>query len=213
VLNDPRLTPGSPIDLDLSRTVELLQTDVPRLARDSPHVHGFGNPHYWLDPENARPMTAAILDALARLAPDARPRLEANRARFLAEFDAGLSRWERAKVPCRKTRVVVAHATWPYFARHFGLAVAAVERSPGVPPSPASLAALITRMRETGVDLILAGPSSPTNLATRLAGRTGARVGTLVASVGADPEANDDITLSEVNIRRLTTVVGNRAPR
>ena len=213
-LNDPRLAPGRPGYLDLSRTVELLQTDVPRLAGASPHVHGFGNPHYWLDPENARPMTAAILDALARLAPGARPELEANRARFLADLDAGLARWHQAMARYRKTRVVVMHDTWPYFARRFGLVVvAAAEPSPGVPPSPASLARLITRMRETGVDLILAESSSPANLAAQLAGRTGARVATLVASVGADPDARDYLTLFEVNIRRLITVLGDKAPR
>jgi hypothetical protein len=43
------------------------------------HVHGFGNPHYWLDPENARPITERIQGALARLSPADAALFEANR--------------------------------------------------------------------------------------------------------------------------------------
>ncbi|MBI3634742.1 MAG: zinc ABC transporter substrate-binding protein, partial [Candidatus Rokubacteria bacterium] len=91
---DPRLGAGGPRNLDASRGIDLLQTETPRLReRGDTHVHGFGNTHYWLDPENARPMTAAILDALARLAPGERSVFDANRRRFLERLDAGLARW------------------------------------------------------------------------------------------------------------------------
>src|SRR5881296_2530199 len=60
-LGDGAPAPGGPRDLDLSRSITLLQTETPRLRADTaPHQHGFGNPHDWLDPENARPMTVAI---------------------------------------------------------------------------------------------------------------------------------------------------------
>jgi ABC-type Zn uptake system ZnuABC Zn-binding protein ZnuA len=92
------------------------------------HVHGFGNPHYWLDPENARPMTERIQAALGALAPADAAVFAANRARFLQGLDAGLVRWRSALAPYAGTRVVVAHESWPYFARRFGLTV--------VPPPP-----------------------------------------------------------------------------
>ena len=47
--------------LDVSKSVRLLQTETPRLRVERrAHVHAYGNTHYWLDPYNARPITAAM---------------------------------------------------------------------------------------------------------------------------------------------------------
>src|SRR5262249_20791863 len=189
---------------------ERLRAEPPRRGGAAAgHVHGFGTPPSWLDPENARPMTAAILEALAGLVPAERTGLEANRRRFLAALDAGLARWTAALAPWRGTRVVVVHESWPYFARRFGLVVvAAVEPTPGVPPSPAHLAALTGRMREAGVALVLAEPYSSAAVVGQVAARGGARAVTLIPSVGGDPEARDYVALFDVNVRRLTAALG-----
>ncbi len=206
---DPRLVPGSPHYLDASRTVELLQTETPRLReKGAAHVHGYGNTHYWLDPENARPITAEILESLARLAPADRAVFEANRRRFLERLEARLAGWLRLMAQYRGTRVVTVHDTWPYFARRFGLVVVAtVETTPGVPPSPSTLAALTQRMREAGVKLLIAEPYSNEAVVRQVASRSGARVVTLAPSVDADPAARDYLELFEVNIRRLDSAL------
>jgi len=192
-------------DLDASRAVTLLGTETPRLRADArPHVHAFGNTHYWLDPENARPITARILEALAALAPADRGGFEANRARFLADLDRRMERWRRRLGPHAGARVVVVHDTWPYFARRFGLTiVAAVEEKPGVPPSPAYLGTLMERMRQTGVRVVIGEPGAPAALLRRIGDGTGARVVTLAPSVGSDPEARDYLALFDVNVERL----------
>jgi ABC-type Zn uptake system ZnuABC Zn-binding protein ZnuA len=206
---DPRLVRGSPHYLDTSTDIALLQTETPRLReKGAVHVHGYGNPHYWLDPENARPMTAAILEALVRLIPADRPHFEANRRRFLDRLDAGLARWLAAMAPYRGTRVVVMHDSWPYFARRFGLVVvAAVEPTPGVPPSPATLAALTPRMREARVALLIAEPYSSESIVRQIAARSEARPVTLAPSVGADPAVRDYLAIFDVNIGRLTAAL------
>jgi ABC-type Zn uptake system ZnuABC Zn-binding protein ZnuA len=209
---DPRLVPGSPHVLDTSRNIALLQTETPRLRESgAAHVHGYGNPHYWLDPENARPMTADILESLVRLVPDARTVFEANRQRFLERLETSSSRWLQAMAPHRGTRVVVVHDSWPYFARRFGLVVVAtVEATPGVPPTPSVLASLPQRMREAGVALLIAEPYSNESVVRQIASRSGARAVTLVTSVGADSEVSDYLALFDVNIRRLTAALGAR---
>ena len=211
-LGDTRFAPGGPSDLDASRGIALLETETPRVRGErGVHVHAFGNPHYWLDPDNARPITASILDALARLDPGARPALEQNRARFLADLDARLVGWTRAMAPYRGTRVVVVHESWPYFARRFGLVVvAAVEPTPGVPPSASSLASLIRRMKDAGIRLLIAGPDSDGGMVDRVASASGARAVVLVPSVGGDPEARDYLSLFDLNIRRLTRALAAR---
>jgi ABC-type Zn uptake system ZnuABC Zn-binding protein ZnuA len=208
---DRRLAPGSPRYLDTSKGVALLQTETPRL-RDTGgvHLHSYGNTHYWLDPENARPMTADILEALAGLATGDRPLFEANRRRFLERLDAGLARWLHLMAPYRGTRVVVVHDSWPYFARRFGLTVvAAVETTPGVPPTPSALAALPQRMRAAGIPLLIAEPYSNESVARQVASRGGARAVVLVSSVSADPAAGDYLALFEVNIRRLAAALAD----
>lgn len=205
-----RAVPGTaPRDVDASRAVALLDADTPRLRADRrPHVHAFGNTHYWLDPENARPITARIAETLGDVRPADRAIFAANRERFLRDLDARLVRWRAALRPYAGTRVVAAHDTWPYFARRFDLAVVAtVEEQPGIPPSPRYLGALITRMKEAGVTTILAEPGAPAAVLARVAAGTGARVVALAPSVGADPEATDYLTLFDVNVRRLAAAL------
>jgi len=70
--------------LDASKNVRLIQTHTPRLrAERRAHVHAFGNTHYWLDPANARAITADIRDALAKLSPPDAQTFDANRGGFI----------------------------------------------------------------------------------------------------------------------------------
>lgn len=203
-----RLKASAPI-VDASRGVRLLQTETPRLrAERHAHVHAFGNTHYWLDPHNARPITASILEALTKLSPADRPRFEASRNDFLKKLDSGIERWTAALAPYRGSKVVVIHDTWVYFADRFGLAiVAAAEPHPGVPPSPAELAALFKRMREAGVKVVIADPHSSPSLVRQISERSGAKAVTLLPSVGGEPAANNYVSLLDVNVKRLASAL------
>jgi ABC-type Zn uptake system ZnuABC Zn-binding protein ZnuA len=205
-VGDSRFGAGSANYLDVSRSIELLQSETPRLRADKGvHLHGFGNTHYWLDPVNARPMTAAIFEALARLDSASGGYFEANRRRFAGELDTRIKRWLKAMEPYRGAKIVVTHESWPYFARRFGLdIVASVEPTPGVPPSAAYLAELTRRMQEAQIKILIAEPYSNFSLANQVAARGGARVVTMIPSVGGDPEARDYLSLFDVDIKRFT---------
>jgi ABC-type Zn uptake system ZnuABC Zn-binding protein ZnuA len=189
--------------LDASKDVKLLQTATPRLrAERAVHVHAYGNTHYWLNPDNALPITAAILAALAELRPAERQVFEANRAAFLSRLDGKIAEWEKALAPHRGTKVVVVHDSWAYFAERFGLQiVAAVEPNPGIPPSPAELAALFQRMRESGVHVLIAEPSANPALVRQIVEKAGARAVTLSTS------GFDYIALFDENVKRLSAVL------
>jgi len=211
-VGDSRFLAGGPNVLDCSRGIDLLQAETARVRPGSgEHVHGFGNTHYWLDPENARPITAAILEALARLAPGERSNFASRRGDFLKRLDEGIARWTRALGPFRGTQVVVFHESWPYFARRFGLQiVAAVEPAPGVPPSPAYLSSLTKQMKEANVRLLIAEPYSSAALVSRVASLSGARAVTLVPSVGGAPEARDYLALFDLDVGRLADALRAR---
>ena len=191
--------------LDLSRNVRLLQTETPRLRVErQSHVHAFGNPHYWLDPENAKAMVISICMGLSKLDVADRIIFEANRDAFIRQIDTRMSSWKKALAPYTGTRIVVVHDTWIYFADRFNLSiVAAAETTPGVPPSPAELAKLYSRMREAKVRLVIADPNSNESLIRQIGTHGEARVVALAPSVGADPAAIDYFSLIEMNIDRL----------
>ena len=189
--------------VDASRSVKLLQTQTPRLRADrQAHVHAFGNTHYWLDPDNAGPITASILAGLAAQDPAAQDTFEKNRQAFLARLNDRIVAWDAALKRLRGTKVVVVHDSWAYFAERFGLnIVAAAEPTPGVTPSPAELAALFKRMREANVGLLITDPHSNPSLVQQITERGGARSVTLL------PSAADYVGLFEENVRRLSAVI------
>ena len=100
--------------------------------------------------------------------------------------------------------LVAYHNSWPYFARRFRLDfVGFIETKPGVPPSPAHLA---------GDHPHHAGARRPDRRARAaraerdvafVAGKAGASVVTLAASVGALPQAGDYIALFDANVEAL----------
>ena len=72
-----------------------------------------------------------------------------------------------------------------------------MEPHPGIPPSPAELAALFEGMREAGIRLVIAEPHANPALVRQIAEKWGARPVTLLAS------GTDYIGLFEENVRRL----------
>ncbi|HEX2827238.1 MAG TPA: metal ABC transporter substrate-binding protein [Burkholderiales bacterium] len=170
--------------LDASRNVRLLQTRTPRLrAERASHVHAFGNTHYWLDPENAVAIAAAIREALAKLRPNDAAVFETGARAFSETVGKKTAEWRRTLAPHRGAKLVVMHDSWSYLAEAFGLQiVAAAEPHPGVPPAPGELAELVRRMREARVPVLIAEPHSNAALARLIASETGARVAQLHAS-------------------------------
>jgi ABC-type Zn uptake system ZnuABC Zn-binding protein ZnuA len=202
-----RLPENIPV-LDASRNVRLTQTETPRLRVERrAHVHAFGNTHYWLDPENALLITAAMRDALAMLSPKDTQSFESNRRVFVEMLEKKTGQWKAALAPLRGSRVVVMHDSWSYFAERFGLRiVAAAEPTPGVPPSPAELAKLLQRMRETGVKVLIADPNSNPALVREIAAKGGAQAVTL------SPSGTDYIRMFDENVAALTAALKRPQP-
>ena len=99
----------------------------PRVERKA-HVHAYGNTHHWLDPHDARPITASILTALANAAACGKGDLRGSDRDAPACLDARISEWEIVLKPDRGTKVVVVHDSGPISASGFGLQfVAAAE--------------------------------------------------------------------------------------
>jgi zinc/manganese transport system substrate-binding protein len=79
-----------------------------------------------------------------------------------------------------------------------------------VPPGPAHLAGLIQMMRSRDAHLIIREPSDPERDVAFVAGKAGAAVATLAASVGALPAAGDYLALFDADVATLKSAAEPR---
>jgi ABC-type Zn uptake system ZnuABC Zn-binding protein ZnuA len=207
----PALKRGTPGYVDASYAIATLEVRGVTVGPGDGHAHGNGNPHYWLDPKNAEIITANILEGLARIDPANTAVYEANRQAFLARLDARLKEWETKLAPLRSMPMVGYHNSWPYFARRFRLDFAGfIEIKPGVPPSPSHLAGIIAAMRARNVRIVVREPHEPERDVAFVAGKTGASIVVLAASVGGQPRTDDYISLFDTNVEALLAAAAVR---
>lgn len=202
---NPALLRGGEGYVDASLAIALLDVRGASAGPQGGHAHGSGNPHYWLDPSNAEIITGTLLEAMARLDPPNAKYYEARRIAFLDRLTVRMRTWEAALAGVQGKPMLAYHNSWAYLARRFRLHIAGtIEVKAGIPPSPAHLAALVRTMNEMRIQAILKQPFEPAKYPDFLAGKTGARVIVLAASVGAVPEASDYFALFDYNVKALS---------
>ena len=208
---NPNISRGGSAYIDASFAIAVLELRGMSVGPGDGHAHGSGNPHYWLDPKNAEIVTASILEALARIDPANASVYEANRQKFLMRLNAKLAEWENRLNALKAIPLVAYHNSWPYFARRFRLDIIGfIETKPGIPPSPAHLAGIVHEMQARGARIVLREPHEPERDVAFVASKTGAKVVTLAASVGALPKADDYISMFDVNVEALTSAAAMR---
>jgi len=201
---NPRLQPGGAGHLDLSAHVEVLDIPVGRVTRAEGDIHPFGNPHYWLHPENGLRMAEAIASRLSSLDPDGASAYDRALASFRNDLEAAIGRWQRVAEPIRGAPLVAYHNSWKYLADFLELEIVDyVEPRPGIPPAPRHLTDLVGRMTRRGVSVIVMDPFHDPRVSRSVADRVGARLLVLSPSVGGVPELQDYIALLDHNIAAL----------
>ncbi|RJP64991.1 MAG: zinc ABC transporter substrate-binding protein [Candidatus Abyssobacteria bacterium SURF_17] len=81
---------GQPGYLDVSLNVLRREVPTTRVDRSMGDVHPLGNPHYWMDPYNARIVAQSIAERLAQLDPDNAAEYRANCADFMRRIDSAM---------------------------------------------------------------------------------------------------------------------------
>lgn len=202
---NPRIFPGQPGELDLSKGVYLLEIPTGPVSRWMGDIHLFGNPHYWLDPENARVMAQAIRDKLCALDPAHEQEYHRNLRSFLTRLDRKVPEWKSALEPFRGQEMVGYHNEWPYLVQFAGLKMQRfLEPKPGVPPGPRHLQQLEADMKMEGIRVIVQPTYYSRSASESLAARTQGRVVILCQNVGELPEAGDYFAWMEFNVRQLS---------
>ena len=164
------------IRIAIAPGIQLLEVPT-ALDRSKGDVHALGNPHYMTDPVNGQIAAQRIADGLTKVDSAGAETYRANLAKFNARIEAKMAGWKKLLAPFAGKQVVAYHNTWPYFSERFGLKIELfLEPKPGIPPTPASLAEVITRMKAEHLRLIIVEPYQNRKTAETVAAETGATV-------------------------------------
>lgn len=173
---NPRIAAGAPGRIVASTGLALLEVPT-QLDRSLGDVHPFGNPHYLLDPVNAKTVARTIAEGLCGVDHARCDTFTAGAKTFGDTIDAKLAGWQSALAGARGAKVVTYHKDFDYFAERFGLeVVGTLEPKPGIPPSPTHVAELVPRMQADHVRLILIEPFRDRSTPDFVAEKTGAKV-------------------------------------
>jgi zinc transport system substrate-binding protein len=172
------------------------------LQGDEEH-YAHGNPHVWLDPQNAEYQAKRIFAALADVDPANRAYYETQTAILLKELEVLDSDIQQEVSTWKQKRFVCFHPSWEYFARRYGLVQAAViEKHPGQEQSPKDIADLIATVKEIGTRAIFAEAQFPTHTAEVIANESGIRV-IMLDPLGALPQTGSYVDLMRYNVAQM----------
>ncbi|HUO52324.1 MAG TPA: metal ABC transporter substrate-binding protein [Gemmatimonadaceae bacterium] len=203
---NPNIKMGGSGYIDVSRAVPVLDIPSGNVDRSQGDVHPLGNPHYWLDPDNAKRIVALFRARFTDLDPSGAPVYAANEAKFDASLDSAEKTWAPMLAKIKGKPIVAWHTSWRYFAEYSGVNIVAfMEPKPGVPPSPSHLAGVIQTMKRTGAKVIVMEPFYDKKMADFVADKTGAKVLILPPSVGGlkDGDPPNYIALMTYDITQL----------
>ena len=180
------------------------------VIRDDSEAESQGNPHIWLDPENAKIMTRHIAAALIEVDPSHTSEYRANLETYLQRVnDAALELQGKVKTLSDR-RIVTYHPAWPYFARRFGFRIEGdIIRQIGAEPTGAELARLAHRMKTEKIKVIVSEPQLNQKVAQALAGETGARIVLLSALPGAIKGTETYLSMLRYDIATLVAALAS----
>ena len=193
--------------IDCSAGVRVL--DKPEsVSRAQGDIHPQGNPHYNLNPENGRLIARNIASGLTRIDPEHASAYQKNLKAYLGEFEPKLGEWREMAAPLKGVKAVSYHKDIPYLGAFTGIDfVDTLELKPGVAPTPTHLVALVKKMRELKVTLIVREQQYDAKTPAWLAEQTGAKVAVIGTMANSLPGTETFIKLSETNLKNLLKAV------
>ena len=171
-----KIAPGAPGRIVASTGIRLVEVPT-TFDRSKGDVHALGNPHYLMDPANVKIVATQIADHLARVAPASADQFRANLKKFTTTLDTKMAEWQKQLAPYKGSKIVTYHRDFIYFGSRFNLeTLATLEPKPGIAPSPAHLAQVISSMKTDHAKVILVQPFQNRKTAETVARQTGATV-------------------------------------
>jgi zinc/manganese transport system substrate-binding protein len=169
-----KLESGQPGHVSCAEGMALLE--VPStLDRSKGDIHAMGNPHFMTDPTCGRHSAERISAAYCAVDPANAATYAERLKAFASRLDSKMADWQKQLAPFQGKRVVAYHNSWPYFANRFGVRIDLfLEPKPGIPPTPAHLAEVVTTMKTEKIGVIILEPYENRKTAETVSAKTGA---------------------------------------
>ena len=198
-----KVQPGQPGYIEAGDYVEKL--DIPtRLDRADGDVHAQGNHHIQGDPRNILLVADVLAKRLAQMDPAHETYFQARHRAFAERWSQALRRWEQQAAPLKGVAIVEHHKAWPYLSRWLGpREVAVMEPKPGLEPTIAHLASLVTILQNEPARMIVRSSYNNPRASEWLAERTKLPIVILPSTVGGDDNAKDLFSFYEDIVNRL----------
>jgi ABC-type Zn uptake system ZnuABC Zn-binding protein ZnuA len=163
-----------------------------------------GNPHIWLDPENAKIMMRHITEALMRADPAHASDYRQSQAAYLRRLDDLQTELAARLKNVKDRRIIAHHPAWPYFARRFGFQIAGeIVTQSGAEPSARRIQELIARIRKERIKVIVSEPQLNQRIPQLLAEETGARLVVLTPLTGGAAGTDSYLDMLRYNVLHL----------
>lgn len=183
----------------------------PAQMRAQGDIHIYGNPHYWLDPENGKIIAQNIFENLSKIQPEHAAYFQQNLDHFEMKIDSAMEVWQSQMAPFTGAKIVAYHNSWPYFEQRFGIEIVDfVEPKPGIPPTPSHTVEIINTMLEQNIKVIIIEPYFDDKAARAIADRTGATVVPIAPMVGAFKEVQTYFDVFDYNITKLSEALNRQ---
>ncbi len=190
--------PDELLIVDTSEGVEVIDSH-----EDHDHL---GNPHIWLDPENAITMARHIADALIAKNPENKDYFEERYIEYTKKIRKVSDELKKRVEMLEDKRVVVFPASYPYLLKAFGFeTVATVEEVHGQEISAKRLAEIIKVIREEKVKLVIAECQFSDKDARTICEESGAEIVYLTPLLAPQifPETKDYIGMIRYNVGEI----------
>jgi zinc/manganese transport system substrate-binding protein len=198
-----RIAPGQPGHFEAGSFVPRLEVPA-RVDRAQGDVHPYGNPHIQLDPHNIALVAAALSKRLAELDPGNAGFYQQRLAAFSARWNTAIARWEQQGAALRGLPVVEHHKNMEYLFHWLGMrVVGTLEPKPGVEPSAAHLADLLSQLQRQPARMVVRAAYQDARASEWLSGRAHIPAVVLPFTVGADDGSKDLFGLYDETLRRL----------
>ena len=192
-------------------SVEINKMEVPTGQIDASmgDIHRFGNPHYWLDPENGKLIARMVAEKLINHDSKNAEQYQSNLTQFENDLNSAISIWTKRFSDLRNKNIIFYHNSWPYFSKRFGLiTVGFLEPKPGITPSPSQLNQVINQIKENEIEVIASESYFSDRAPKFIESKTNVITVKLAQSVGAIEGADSYINLFETNLLILAKAYG-----
>jgi zinc/manganese transport system substrate-binding protein len=201
--SNPDIAEGKPGYFEVTHSVHMLE--IPgRLDRADGDVHAAGNPHIQLDARNYLPIAAALSARLIELDPANADFYKQHLQDFNLRWQTSIKRWEILAAPLKGQSVLVQHRAYSYLQAWLGFKqVGELEPKPGIEPSAAYLAQILTQLKINPARMVIRSAYQDAKPSEWVAERANIRAVEIPFSVGGTEATKNLYSFFDDMISRL----------